>query len=402
MNKKLDDILFESLKPSDEPDSELNRQILNRRSMEIMKYKKIKKTAVVAASLCMIVAGSVTAYAAYRYLNPSQIATEVSGNDALAKAFQSKDAIQINETQQSGKYKITLLGIVSGSDLSPYVESEVAGELQDEQTYATLAIACMDGSPMEYENKCVSPLINGVDWMIANNGTLNAGLHWFEKDGVIYELLECTNLEIFADRGVQIGVVDSFGQENKAFTMDEKTGVYSKTADYEGTNALFQLPLDVSKADPVAADAFIEELEKSQSSGEEDIEQEDALTKEDTEQEDLVLGEKTDAMDKENWDLDAFMKQIEEVTDAEAFLRDYAVAIPDTKEILTVDEDGCVTYGKPGESGGTVSVENNKVGVRIISSLGSDGTRKGTQIDTFLLNEDGTVTYEAYMPAENE
>lgn len=43
---------------------------------------------------------------------------------ALAKAFESKDAITINETQKSAGYEITLMGIVTGKDLSVVVNDE--------------------------------------------------------------------------------------------------------------------------------------------------------------------------------------------------------------------------------------------------------------------------------------
>lgn len=76
----------------------------------------------------------------------------------------------------------------------------------------------------------------------------------------MYELIECDSLEKFAGRGVQIGVVDSFAEENQAFAMDE-SGKYQKKTDYEGTNFLFDLPLDPAKADEQAAEQYLKELE---------------------------------------------------------------------------------------------------------------------------------------------
>ena len=77
---------------------------------------------------------------------------------------------------------------------------------------------------MDYRNFCIAPLIGGVDVRKLNAATMNEGLTWFEKDGVIYELIECDNLEIFAGYGVQLGVVDEFGDETTAFQMDAESG----------------------------------------------------------------------------------------------------------------------------------------------------------------------------------
>ena len=59
-----------------------------------MKHNNIiKKSAMVAASVCLIAAGSVTAYATYRYLSPAQVAEIVSDNGALMEAFEGDEAV---------------------------------------------------------------------------------------------------------------------------------------------------------------------------------------------------------------------------------------------------------------------------------------------------------------------
>ena len=180
----------------------------------------------------------------------------------MSKAFADKDAITINETQTSNGYNITLLGLVSGEKLGLYVPDETKKEVSDKHSYAALAISKSDGSKMSNRNFCVSPLINGEAFTDVNAATLNVGLSWFEKDGVIYELIECDNLEIFADRGVYLSLVDDFGDEVAAFRMDEATGKYHKVKDYAGTSALFTLPLDKDKADTMAADKFLVSLRR--------------------------------------------------------------------------------------------------------------------------------------------
>lgn len=222
-------------------------------------YKPTRKIAAAAACIVFLL-GSSTAYAAYHYLNPSQIADEVSENGALSKAFAGEDAIVVNETQSSNGYDITLLGLVSGEKLELCVPDETKKEVSEKHTYAAVAISKTDGTKMDNRNFCVSPLICGEAFSDVNAATLDVGLTWFEKDGVIYELIECDNLEIFADRGVYLSVVDNFGNETAAFQMDEASGDYYKVEDYAGTSALFKLSLDEKKADTVAAEKFLESI----------------------------------------------------------------------------------------------------------------------------------------------
>lgn len=232
---------------------------------DIMSEKRSyrQRSKVVAAVVCtVILLGSGSVYAANHYLNPSQIVDEISADSALSKAFADKGAITINETQTSNGYNITLLGLVSGEKLGLYVPDETKKEVSDKHSYAALAISKSDGSKMSNSNFCVSPLINGEAFTDVNAATLNVGLSWFEKDGVIYELIECDNLEIFADRGVYLSLVDDFGDEVAAFRMDEATGKYHKVKDYAGTSALFTLPLDKDKADTMAADKFLVSLRR--------------------------------------------------------------------------------------------------------------------------------------------
>lgn len=64
MNKKLDEILYDSLKPENDPESILNRRILDRRLKKDMEKRNIRKAATAAAIACVVAMGGVTAYAA--------------------------------------------------------------------------------------------------------------------------------------------------------------------------------------------------------------------------------------------------------------------------------------------------------------------------------------------------
>lgn len=64
MNKKFDQLLHDSLRPTNEPDPELNRRILDRRLKGNMRKWNMKKSAAAAAIGILVMAGGVTAYAA--------------------------------------------------------------------------------------------------------------------------------------------------------------------------------------------------------------------------------------------------------------------------------------------------------------------------------------------------
>lgn len=318
MSNNFDILVKDVLSGRKTPNPDLNRQIIvmAKEKGQMMNHNRIRKSFVAAACMCLLAVGSITAYAAYHYLSPAQVAERVSTNGALAEAFEGEEAILINETQQSNGYDITLLGLVSGKNLELCVPEEISSNLRDIRTYAAIAVAKSDGTEMEYRNLCISPLINGVDWFVANNATLDVGLTWFKQDGVVYELINCDNLQLFADRGVQLGVVDDFGNEGSAFYMDTQSGVYNKNADYEGTNALFTLPLDKSKADAKAAEAYINALIYDEEN-EREISEEDNMNQ-----------------------LQAFLDTITMENIGEYFIRD-----EETVLIAKPDENGWIDFG---------------------------------------------------------
>jgi hypothetical protein len=88
---------------------------------DIMKPVHRKKMSVALIAAAITLAISITAFAAWRLLSPKQVAEHLE-NKALAHAFESKDAIEINESVVSGGYNFTLLGIVSGEGLKKLVK----------------------------------------------------------------------------------------------------------------------------------------------------------------------------------------------------------------------------------------------------------------------------------------
>lgn len=270
MSNKLDDLLYEALKEQDTPSQSLNRQILEKlydqeekgmnKNTDKRQYKSVIAAAIVIAILLV---GGGSAYASYRYLSAEQVIDLVSNDRRpIAKAFENGDAIKMDEAQESGEYTIRMLGLASGKDIVSYIQDEEMRDIAEKSMYAVVEIYKTDGSAMPYDYFCISPLIGGVPFQVANNATMQNGTTWFIQDDVLYELMECENLEKFADRGVWVSVAESFGAEARAFALDETTGEYSKKPGYDGVSALFKLPLDEALADKEAADAYIDELYK--------------------------------------------------------------------------------------------------------------------------------------------
>ena len=147
-DKNLEQLLQQALSPNEEPRDWLNQNIV-KRAKERERMGKIDKKRIPAAALmaaAVISVGSLTAAAAWKYLTPDQVAKEAE-DIGLAAAFQGEGAISINETQTYGPYKITLLGVVSGENLSKYAASGSTGEIRSDRTYVVTAIENADGTP---------------------------------------------------------------------------------------------------------------------------------------------------------------------------------------------------------------------------------------------------------------
>lgn len=217
----------------------------------IMPMNRVKKTALLIAAAVALLAVSVSA--AVVWLTPAQVADRVE-EPLLAEAFQSEDAIVLDESVTAGDYQITLAGMVSGEDLS--VPTDYNGEIINDRTYAVFRVARADGEPLtDYPNLSYSPLVDGYHVRCVNAWTLGTTTQQFIEDGVIYCLFDCRNLEMFADHPVRFAIYEGGIPNTDLFSMAED-GTISLRESVVG--ALFTLPLDESRADPAAAQAFVE------------------------------------------------------------------------------------------------------------------------------------------------
>lgn len=263
----LERVLRQSLAADAEPDEQLNVNIIHQlkeRNAMNFKYRKSLSAALLTAVLLLVL--SVSAYAATQLFSAKQVA-EKFGDGLLADAFESDDAIEINQSKEDGDYRFTLHGLVSGAGLSQFQHS--AEEIYPDRTYAVVSIARQDGGPMpatsddEYGKVpfFISPLIKGLKPWQFNIGSMNGAYNETVIDGIMYRLIECDQVEIFADRGVSLAI--SSGNtffRNEAFSFDEATGEIEAKEDYKGAAVLFDLPLDITKANHEEAEAYIEKL----------------------------------------------------------------------------------------------------------------------------------------------
>lgn len=208
---------------------------------------------------------SATVYAAWKYITPKDVVSEFD-DQSLANAFEKENALKVIETVNCGDYDISFLGLVSGQNISDFL-SVYNGDLINDATYAVVAIANSDRTPMpdtssdEYDlgDFLVSPYIEGYNPAKYNIFSLaGGGASELVHDGVRYRLIETENIEAFANHTIYIGVTDGTFYNTKALHYDETTGAISRNPEYDGVNALFTTPMGASKADAAKAAEIIQ------------------------------------------------------------------------------------------------------------------------------------------------
>jgi hypothetical protein len=184
------------------------------------------------------------------------------GDNKLEQTFDQKGT-EVLQTVTDGLYSVTYLGHVTGEFLSDRTGS--AWELNSDRIYVAVAIEKADGTAMQNEdgsNIFVSPLIQGLAPWTYNIVTMNGSYTEKVINGILYRIIECDNIEVFADKKLYLAVSDTMFFSKNAYQYDEATGKISAKDDYEGTNALFDLVLDTSKANPVKAQEHLDRLNK--------------------------------------------------------------------------------------------------------------------------------------------
>lgn len=392
MKDKIDSLLEQALSPMELPEQELNDQILRKikerqdMKQEQMCYKR-KIPAAVLVAACMIILCSSTVLAVYKYLSPAEVVTEINDN-ALQKAFLSEDAILVNETQESGGYKVTLMGSVAGKNISDFLLKTGSGEVHEDRIYTIITIERADGTPMpdtnsdEYGEVCffASHYIGGLNPSLHNMMSMNGSYTEFVNNGVQYRVLDMDNIEMFADRGIYVGVNSGSFYDMGAYIYDEGTGEMHRNESYVGVNALFHLPVDKSKADPQAAATYLKDFEESMNEPDEPI---------------------------AHTDLDSQVEKFMEMLTPEN-LDEYAEPIEETRQVCTIDENGNPHYSyklenSAGDGVALTDLSGIQPGSKVIDGWNySDDGLEGLEINVLIVNEDGTITFVLYQPRKDQ
>lgn len=216
----------------------------------------IKKTVLLAAAIICLI--GTTVFAAYHLLSPKEIALE-AGYEQLAEVFEN-DGTKLNiPAQQSGDYTIQILGMASGKNLTGFVGDV---DVAQDRHYIVGAISRTDGKALtDYTGIQMSPLVSGYEPWRVNIFTLNGGKTEFLSDDnmIDYFLYECDALEIFADKTVYISFYEGIAPSAEIFKFNTDGSIEFKES-YTGVKALFEIPLDKSKADPEKADQIVEDM----------------------------------------------------------------------------------------------------------------------------------------------
>lgn len=388
MKSKIELLLEQALTPMELPKQELNDQILQKvKEKQDMKNNQVRYKSRISmaamATACILILCSSTAFAVYKYLSPAEAATD---DDALREAFLSEEAILVNETQESGGYKVTLLGSVAGRNISDFMGMNDNGEVLNNRIYTVVAIEHADGTPMpdtssdDYGKEAfyVSHYIRGLDPNVYSLMSKGGGYTAFVKNGIQYRILDMDNIEIFADKGIYVGVSTGTFYDADAYVYHVETGEISRNENYSGVNALFRLPVDESKADSVAAAAYLKAFEDTMNQPSKPIEK--------------------DAVDL---NVDAFMEKLTPEN-----IDEYAVPVESTRQTCTIDKEKMVHYSYKmdnSEGNGVIAFEtlfpNGKIGISPVFNCDySENGLADLCIDVFVLNDDGTVTYTVYQP----
>ena len=269
MKNDIDMLLQQALAPSEEPNPWLKQKIMiQAREKERMEKRKMKWSLGTAVAIVALLCSTLGVFAAVKYLTPDKVATALS-EYTLAEAFQTEDAILVNESQECAEYRFTLLGIVSGKGLSACEELDGQGMIKDDRTYVVTAIENLDGSPRPdvsddnygKESFYISPYIRGLSILDYNAHSLFGNYMEDVIDGIQYRILEIDNIEMFAKRGLYLGVSDGASPNVEAFVMDEESGVITPNNAYEGVNVLFELPIPKELGDEAAVEKYVQERE---------------------------------------------------------------------------------------------------------------------------------------------
>ncbi|MBQ9913123.1 MAG: hypothetical protein IJO73_02735 [Clostridia bacterium] len=235
-------VLAERIKKADE-----GKEVIT-----VMKKRKTLRLLVAVISAVLLL--SLTAYAAITLLAPQDVADALEMSDLDDKWKQTE---KFPLTSGNEEYTVSVLGYAPDTEMN-----EINGDPSEEKrTYLVVSVARTDGTPLSSADGIplqISPFVEGYEPFKVNLWLLGSGANGLEKDGILYYLFETADLEIFADRTVYIAAYEGFIPMDALTMKEDGTIVYLD--DYNGFKAIFELPLDKSKADPEAVKELLSQM----------------------------------------------------------------------------------------------------------------------------------------------
>lgn len=381
-DEHLEQILKQALTPEiDEEDLKLKRKA-EHSSMNHRQYKNKhsvnrKHFPAAVAVAALLICTSITGFAAWHYLSARDVAS-ANADEQLASQFEQNNWLSEYETQHCGDYDITLLGVVSGNEISEHLSKDDQGNVDGDRTYIAVAIAYADGKPMpdvqsdDFDSTqfFVSPYIRGFNPEKYNAYTLSGGVTCFVSGGIQYRLVETDNVEYFADCGIYVGVSDGDRYHNQAYIYDTDTGDILRNETYQGVNALFDLPVDTAKADSVKAAGIIAGINDSEPDG------------------------------ASLWTLSEADRWLNSLTAENINAK--AEPVETSRKTVTAEEFILAESGEASADADTTAAIMNEyfpdgAGMSAIMAKHT-ASMDDTWVETYTLNPDGTVTYLKYVP----
>lgn len=205
---------------------------------------------------------------------------------------------------------------------------------------------------------------------------------------MLYWLVNCSNVEYFADHTLYLCVTDTDFYRKGLYNYNEEDGSISRREDYDGLNALFVLELDESKADPVMAQTLLKESREV-----------------------TAFSEQQDTTESSDDEVSRFLAELTLEN-----LEEKCVLLEDTCQTATPDEEGMVSFSYllPGRAPSYQT--NNSTGARVDWLFshpwgddrhawdgGYNGDGSGLSsltICLYTLHEDGSVSFGVYVPRD--
>ncbi|MFT3984010.1 MAG: DUF4179 domain-containing protein [Lachnospiraceae bacterium] len=371
----IDQLIRRALRSTEEPEEVLVTKVkyqLSRRQITMKSRRNTKRVfeTIAAAAVIFILTGT-TVFAAWHFLKPGEIADQL-GNSTLSNAFEKEMPEQesVHPSISSGGYTFTLLGILSGEDITdlPYYSENV----QKQRTYAVLAIQNSDGTPMPDTTDAaygklsffVSPLVKGLTPWQVNILTMNGAYAETVMDGILYRMVECDDISVFADRGLYLAISTGTFYDTNAFVYNEQTGEVDANKSFDGASAVFNLEMDPSLADPEKAADYLAQISDS--------------------------SETNSSEEETNWETIANWEE--------------ATTVEGTKKELSIATDGTITYTYETEDYGSGTItylstdcftDDPAAQSKIVNYMMADETAYAVRLSK---DENGMITGEIVIP----